>query len=73
MPTAFGFFAGLFRRMAGGAPADVEILPPEQRPAKPKWDLNMSAEERADVFASLFLNASPKDARVSRMENFREQ
>jgi hypothetical protein len=70
MPSPVGFVATLLRRMAGGARAEVEILPPEQRPAKPEWDLNMSVEERADVFASLFLNASPKDARVSRMDHF---
>jgi hypothetical protein len=73
MPSPFGFVAALLRRMAGAARADVEILPPEQRPAKPEWDLNMSVEERADVFASLFLNAEPKDMRASRMGDLREQ
>jgi hypothetical protein len=51
----------------------VEILPPEQRRAEPDWNLNMSVEERADVFASLFLDASPKDMRASRFGNLKEQ
>ena len=72
MKSPLGFVAGLLRRVTGQAQAAVEILPPEQRAAKPGWDLNMSVEERADVFASLFLDASPKDMR-SRMGNLREQ
>ena len=73
MKSPIGFVAGLLRRVTGQAQAVVEILPPEQRTAKPYWDLNMSVEERADVFASLFLDASPKDMRDARMGNFREQ
>jgi hypothetical protein len=73
MPSTFGFVAGLLRRLAGATRGDVEILPPEQRAAKPDWDLNMSVEERADVFASLFLNASPKDMRASRFGDLTEQ
>ena len=73
MKSPIGFVAGLLRRVAGTTRGDVEILPPEQRAAKPGWDLNMSVEQRADVFASLFLDASPKDMRASRMGDFREQ
>jgi hypothetical protein len=73
MKAPFGFVAGLLCRMTGGARAKVEILPPEQRAAKPDWNLNTSVEQRADVFASLFLDASPKDMRASRMGNLREQ
>ena len=72
MKSPIGFVAGLLRRMTGQAQATVEILPPEQRAAKPGWDLNMSVEERADVFASLFLDASPKDMR-GRMGTLKEQ
>ena len=73
MKSPFGLVAGLLRRRNGKAPAPVEILPPEQRRAEPDWNLNMSVEERADVFASLFLNASPKDMRASRMGDLKEQ
>jgi hypothetical protein len=73
MPSPIGLLAGLLRRVAGPARGDVEILPPEQHAAKPDWNLNMSVEERADVFASLFLNASPKDVRPSRMGDLKQQ
>jgi hypothetical protein len=73
MKSPIGFVAGLLRRLNGEAQAEVEILPPEQRTAKPDWNLNMSVEERADVFASLFLDASPKDMRASRFGDMTEQ
>lgn len=72
MKSLVGLVAGLLRRMTGKAQAAVEILPPEQRAVEAGWDLNMSVEERADVFASLFLDAPPKDMRA-RMGNLREQ
>jgi hypothetical protein len=73
MKSPIGLVAGLLRRLRGEAPAPVEILPPEQRRSEPDWNLNMSVEERADVFASLFLDASPKDMRASRFGNLKEQ
>jgi hypothetical protein len=73
MKSPIGLVTGLLRRLNGEAQSEVEILPPQQRPAKPDWDLNMSVEERADVFASLFLDASPKDMRASRFGNLKEQ
>ena len=73
MSSPVSFVAGLLRRMAGAARAEVEILPPEQRAAQPDHDLNMSVEERADVFASLFLNASPKTMRAPRFGDLKEQ
>ena len=73
---ALSFAARLLRRFGVKAP-DAEILPPAGqemavRP-EPKWDLNASVEERADTFASLFLNAAPRDLRDARMGQFREQ
>ena len=73
--SPFAMIARLLRRMAGAgrARAEAEILLPERRAAKPEWDLNMSVEERADVFASLFLDASPKDMRTSRYGDLKGQ
>lgn len=65
MPSAIGFVAGLLRRRTGATRAVVEILPPDQRAARP--DLNMSVEERAEAFAAMFLDASstvPRSARA---------
>lgn len=55
----------------------MEILPPvgssSDARAEPEWNLNASVEERADAFASLFLNSAPKDLRDPRMGQFRQQ
>ena len=73
---ASSFAVRLLRRLAGGAEAHpVEILPPPKAgpDVRAAWDLNASVEARADAFASLFLNAAPKDLRSARMGQFREQ
>lgn len=69
---ASSFAARLLRRLSGGGGAHpVEILPPDKAEsnirAEPAWDLNASVEARADAFASLFLNAAPKDLRQTRI------
>ena len=71
--SPFAMIARLLRRMAGRTRAEAEVLLPERRAARPEWDLNMSVEERADVFASLFLDASPKDMRTSRYGDLKGQ
>ena len=70
------FAARILRRLAGGGVTHaVEILPPAKAEAddraEPGWD--GSVEARADAFASLFLNAAPKDLRQTRMGQLREQ